>query len=85
MYITVKELANAINTKQHIKTGDIIRIITVMIIDNREIHYQVLDNVGNFEYYNEDSVPVSVVKLMNYNKPVKAWKRENKQFFQYRF
>ena len=85
MYITVSQLANAINSKQHIKTGDIIRVITVMIIDNREIHYQVLDNLGNIEYYNEYSVPVSVVKLMNYNKPDKTWTRENKQFYQYHF
>lgn len=85
MYITVSQLANAINKKEYIKTGDIIKIITVMVVDNNRIHYQVLDNLGNFEYYNEDSVPVSIVKLMNYNKPVKTWKRENKQFFQYRF
>ena len=85
MYITVSQLVNAINQKQHIETRDIIKVITVILINNNELHYQIIDSLGNIEYYNENTVPVSVVKLMNYNNPVKKWTRENKQFYQYRF
>ena len=56
-----------------------------MIVDNKRIHYQIIDSIGNIEYYNEDSIPVSIVKLMNYNRPDKTWTRENKRFFQYHF
>ena len=85
MYISVNTIANAINNKQHLKTGDIIKCITVEIIDNSRIYYQVIDSTSNIEYYSENTVPVSVVKLMNYHRPVKTWKRDNKEFFKYVF
>lgn len=89
MYITVSQLANAINKKQHIKPEDIIKVITVMVINHNSIHYQVIDRTWNISYYSEDTVPVSVVKLMNYNRPVKTWTREDnnglKEYYQYRF
>lgn len=85
MTITVSQLAKAINNKEHIKTDDIIRDIHVMVCNNTSIHYKVTDCSGSERYYNEQSVPVSIVRLMNYNKPAKAWKKENTEFFIYRF
>ena len=85
MYISVNQLANAINNLQRIKPVDIVKVITVLIVDNSRIHYQVIDKTGNISYYNENSIPVSIVKLMNCNKPDKTWTRENRQYFQYRF
>jgi hypothetical protein len=85
MYITVKQIANAINNKEHLKTGDIIKSIHVMVTNNNSIHYMVIDSLGNNEYYNENTIPCSIVRLMNYNRPQKAWKRDNKEYFTYYF
>ena len=87
MYITVNQLAKAINQKQYIKPEDIIKVITVMVINHNRIHYQVIDNSSNITYYSEDNIPVSIVKLINYNRPVKTWTRhdfnETREYYQY--
>ena len=85
MYISVSTLANAINNKQHLKTEDIIKSIHVMIIDNSRIHYMITDSVGKDTWYTEDNIPLSIVRLMNYNIPKKHFFRENKEIIVYHF
>lgn len=85
MYISVNTLSKAINEKRYIRPEEIIKIVTIMVTDNNNIQYQVIDGTNNIEYYNEYTIPTSIIKLINYNRPVKTWTRDNKQFFQYTF
>lgn len=59
--------------------------IYVTLTDNTKIDYTVMDYSGRVEKYTEDTVPVSVIRLMNYNKCTETWKKENKEYFVYNF
>lgn len=85
MIISVSSIANAINNREHIKPNDIIMSISVTLTDNTKIDYTVKDYSGRIEKYTEDTVPVSVVRLMNYNKCSETWKEANKEYIIYNF
>ena len=85
MFISVNTLSKAINEKRYIRPEEIVKIVTVMVTGNNNIQYQVIDGTNNITYYNEYTIPVSIIKLINYNRPVKTWTRDNRQFFQYTF
>lgn len=59
--------------------------ISVKLTNNTKIDYTVKDYSGSIEKYTEDTVPVSVVRLMNYNKCAETWKEANKEYFIYNF
>lgn len=59
--------------------------IYVTLTDNIKIDYTVMDYSGCIEKYTEDTVPVSIIKLMNYNKCSETWKEANKEYIIYNF
>lgn len=72
MFINVSTLAAAINDKRHIKPEEIaadngiIKIIVELSSDKRHIAYYVDSKAGR-ETYNENTVPASIISLMNRN------------------
>lgn len=59
--------------------------IYVTLTDNTKIDYTVKDYSGHIEKYTEDTVPISVIRLMNYNKCSGTWKKANKEYIIYNF
>lgn len=57
--------------------------IQIMIIDNNKYHYMITDTTGNNEYYHEYTVPDSIIRYINYHKPTKQYRRDNKEFIIY--
>ena len=72
MIISVSTLANAINEKRNIKPEEIaadngiIKIIVELSSNGKQISYYVDTKAGR-ETYNENTVPASIISLMNRN------------------
>ena len=61
-----------------------IRIISVFV-GNKTIEYCVTCENGKVERYNEQSVPCSVIRLMNYNKPILHYVKDGLETITYYF
>lgn len=90
MYITVKQLANKINNLERFSTeelnNDKIKKIIVTITDNgTHIDYCVISGSGQKECYTEQTIPISIVHLMNRNKAAKHEKTAYNETFVYMF
>ena len=63
---------------------DIIKII-VELTRNNIISYYVDTRDGKREVYNENTIPLSIVHLMNYNRPIYHEKAAGKETIVYSF
>ena len=78
MYITVNQLANKINNLERFtfdelkneNDNSIIKIIVKLLEDGHRIKYFVDTKSGNREQYTEQNIPLSIVRIMNYSKPI---------------
>ena len=90
MYITVNQLANKINnlerfTMQEIQENNkIIKIIVELTENGTKINYFV-DTKAKRECYTEKNIPCSIVRMMNYSKPIYHEKTETTETIVYTF
>lgn len=88
MYITVRQLANKINNLERFSpeelNNDKIKKIIVTITNNgTHIDYCVISGSGKKERYTEETIPHSIIHLMNRNKAAKHEKTVLNETFTY--
>ena len=90
MYITVNQLANKINNLEHFtmqeiqENNKIIKIIVEITNNGKTINYYV-DTKAKRECYTEQNIPCSIVRMMNYSRPVYHEKTETTETIVYSF
>lgn len=88
MYITVKQLANKVNnlerfSREELNNDKIKKIIVTITNNGTHIDYYVISGSGKKERYTEDTIPHSIIYLMNRNKAAKHEKTVLNETFTY--
>ena len=87
MFITVSNLANCINNKKRIDITNwkVEEINIVLSEKGRKLEYFVSYASGLGERFTEQTVPNSIIELINKYNPVHKAKTESSETFYYRF